>query len=106
MKKLISLCLIGLISPINLNAQNHAWDLRECCSYAVEHNISIKQRENNREQRALQLSTAKNQRLPDLNASASESFSFGRGLTLDNESSLAICWSKRSPSGDVKITSS
>ena len=61
-----------------------AWDLRECCTYAVEHNISIKQRENNREQRELQLSTAKNSRLPDLNASASESFSFGRGLTLDN----------------------
>jgi outer membrane protein len=60
------------------------WDLRECCTYAVEHNISIKQRQNNCEQRALQLSTARNSRLPDLNASASESFSFGRGLTLDN----------------------
>ena len=60
------------------------WTLRQCADYAVEHNISIKQRENNREQRELQLSTARNQRLPDLNASASESFSFGRGLTLDN----------------------
>ena len=71
-----------LFSPAG--AQTLAWDLRECCTYAVEHNISIKQRENSREQRELQLSTARNQRLPDLNASASESFSFGRGLTLDN----------------------
>ena len=71
-----------LIVPVG--AQTHAWDLRECCNYAVEHNINIKQRENSREQRELQLSTAKNSRLPDLNGSASESFSFGRGLTLDN----------------------
>ena len=70
-----------IFSPI---VAQTAWDLRECCTYAVEHNISIKQRENNREQRELQLSTAKNSRLPDLNVSASESFSFGRGLTLDN----------------------
>ena len=60
------------------------WSLRQCADYAVAHNISIKQRENNREQRAIQLSTSRNSRLPDLSASASESFSFGRGLTLDN----------------------
>jgi outer membrane protein len=61
-----------------------SWTLRQCADYAVEHNISIKQQDNQRKQRDLQLSTAKNSRLPDLNASASESFSFGRGLTLDN----------------------
>ena len=60
------------------------WTLRDCCTYAIEHNISIRQQENRRDQQALQLSTAKNSRLPDLSASASESFSFGRGLTLDN----------------------
>ncbi len=70
-----------IFSPI---VAQTAWDLRECCTYAVEHNISIKQRENSRDQQALRLSTAKNSRLPDLSASASESFSFGRGLTLDN----------------------
>ena len=84
MKKLLVSLLFAAILPQHTIAQTHAWDLRECCTYAVEHNISIKQRENNREQRELQLSTAKNSRLPDLNASASESFSFGRGLTLDN----------------------
>ena len=84
MKKLLVSLLFAAILPQQTIAQTRAWDLRECCTYAVEHNISIKQRENNREQRELQLSTAKNSRLPDLNASASESFSFGRGLTLDN----------------------
>ena len=61
-----------------------SWTLRQCCDYAIEHNISIKQQDNQCKQRELQLSTAKNSRLPDLSASASESFSFGRGLTLDN----------------------
>ena len=61
-----------------------SWTLRQCADYAVEHNISIKQKDNQRKQRDIQLSTAKNSRLPDLSASASESFSFGRGLTLDN----------------------
>ena len=84
MNKLLPTLLFAAVLPQYTIAQTHAWDLRECCTYAVEHNISIKQRENNREQRELQLSTAKNSRLPDLNASASESFSFGRGLTLDN----------------------
>ena len=84
MKKLLISLLFAVVLPQHTTAQTHTWDLRECCTYAVEHNISIKQRENSREQREFQLSTAKNARLPDLNASASESFSFGRGLTLDN----------------------
>ena len=84
MKKLLVSLLFAAILSQQTTAQTHAWDLRECCTYAVEHNINIKQRENSREQRELQLSTARNSRLPDLNGSASESFSFGRGLTLDN----------------------
>jgi outer membrane protein len=66
-----------------LSAQQ-SWTLRQCADYAIKHNISIKQKDNQRKQRDIQLSTAKNSRLPDLNATASESFSFGRGLTLDN----------------------
>lgn len=66
------------------NAQSRQWTLRECCDYAVAHNISIKQTDNQRRQRELQLSTARNSRLPDLSANASENFSFGRGLTAEN----------------------
>lgn len=83
MKKLLLLVVYTAILSQSTRAQS-PWTLRQCADYAVEHNISIKQRENSREQRELQLSTAKNSRLPDLNGSASESFSFGRGLTLDN----------------------
>ncbi|MBR2242796.1 MAG: TolC family protein, partial [Prevotella sp.] len=48
------------------------------------HNIQVKQQEVSRMQRELDVNTAKNSRLPDLSASASESFSFGRGLTAQN----------------------
>ena len=67
-----------------VSAQPRQWSLRECCDYAVEHNISIKQQENQRRQQELQLSTAKNSRLPDLSGSVGQNFSFGRGLTAEN----------------------
>ena len=72
-----------LFTLLPLNAQQ-PWTLEQCIDYAVTHNISIKQYENRQRQQELQLSTARNNRLPDLNASASENFSFGRGLTSDN----------------------
>ena len=81
--RLVFCCMTATLLTLPAGAQT-PWTLRQCADYAVEHNISIKQRENNREQRANQLSTARNSRLPDLSASASESFNFGRGLTLDN----------------------
>lgn len=69
--------------PASVLAQQQ-WSLRQCIDYAVEHNIQVKQREVSRMQRELDVNTAKNSRLPDLSASASESFSFGRGLTAQN----------------------
>lgn len=87
MKKMILIGLVGLISPMSLcslSAQPRQWTLRECCDYAVAHNITIKQQENQCRQREIQLSTARNQRLPDLSGSVSQNFSFGRGLTADN----------------------
>ena len=60
------------------------WTLPECIDYAIEHNISLKQRENTRRQNEVSLNTAKNSRLPDLNAGVSESLGFGRSLGMDN----------------------
>ena len=70
--------------PLTSGAQSKLWSLRECCDYAVEHNISIKQQENQRRQQELQLSTAKNARLPEVSGSVGQNFSFGRGLTYEN----------------------
>jgi len=77
--------LIALITlPLPAAAQQRQWSLRECCDYAVANNISIKQQENQCRQQEIQLSTAKNSRLPDLSGSVGQNFSFGRGLTADN----------------------
>ena len=83
MKKVIILVILVQLVRLDVLAQAPR-TLRQCADYAITHNISIKQKENQRKQREIQLSTSRNSRLPDLNASASESFSFGRGLTLDN----------------------
>lgn len=61
-----------------------AWDLRQCINYAIEHNINIKLQENNVKNQEVSLSTSKNSRLPNLQASANESLGFGRGLTGNN----------------------
>ncbi len=87
MKKLLltaSMIVVGSLVSLPTSAQTREWSLRECCDYAVEHNISIKQQGNQRRQQELKLSTAKNSWLPDLNGSVSESFNFGRALTSDN----------------------
>ena len=72
-----------LFTFLPLSAQRQ-WSLRECCDYAISHNISIKQQQNLCRQQEIQLSTAKNSRLPDVNGSLGQNFSFGRGLTADN----------------------
>ncbi len=84
MKKASFLVLCAATLSQLAMAQQKQWSLRECCDYAVEHNITIKQQENQCRQQEIQLSNAKNQRLPDLSGSASQNFSFGRGLTAEN----------------------
>ena len=84
MKRIIFLAVLAVLAKLDVLAQDKQWSLRECCDYAVEHNISIKQQENQCRKQELQLSTSKNSRLPDLSASMGQNFSFGRGLTADN----------------------
>ena len=72
-----------LMSPIAVQAQQK-WTFRQCIDYAVEHNLKIKQQTLTRQQRELDVDNARHARLPDLSGSASENFSFGRGLTAQN----------------------
>ena len=60
------------------------WSLTDCIQHALAHNLNIKQQQDNVQQQQIQLSTSRNSRLPDLNGSVSENFSFGRALTSDN----------------------
>ena len=78
----LSLWMLSLLAAPSYAQQT--WSLKQCIDHAVEHNLQIKQKDIARQQRELDVSTAKNSRLPDLNASASENMSFGRGLTAQN----------------------
>lgn len=74
-----------LMAAISAGAQTgHAWSLRECIDYALKHNITVKQQDVTKQQREIDISTAKNSRLPDVSATASQNWSFGRGLTSEN----------------------
>ena len=84
MKQLFLIVFLGILGVLGIQAQEKQWSLRECCDYAVAHNISIKQQENQCRQQELQLSTAKNARLPEVSGSVGQNFSFGRGLTYEN----------------------
>lgn len=77
--------ILSSLFPASLSSQTvREWSLQECVSYALSHNLSIRQQEDNVQLQKIQLSTARNSRLPNLSGSAGESFSFGRALTSDN----------------------
>ena len=83
MKKNVVLTVLVLLGSLDCLAQKQ-WTLRECAEYALSHNIGIQQKDLTRQQGEVRLSTAKNSRLPDLTGTIGETFSFGRGLTMDN----------------------
>ncbi|MBP1614071.1 MAG: TolC family protein [Bacteroidetes bacterium] len=71
---------VGL-APIATHAQE-AWSLRQCIDYAIEHNVSVLQTQNTAEQQKVDVNTKKWARLPNLNGSGGEGFSWGRTSTL------------------------
>ncbi|MDR1090894.1 MAG: TolC family protein [Prevotella sp.] len=76
MKKLIVSCSLFCIC-LCIQAQKK-WTLRECVDYAVENNIELRQQALNVKSSEINLSTSKNDRLPNLNAGVGQSFSFGQ----------------------------
>ena len=82
-KNIIMTSALMILFTANATAQEK-WDLEKCITHAIENNLSIKQQEASKEQSAVELSTAKWSRLPDLNGSTSHSFNFGRSIQADN----------------------
>lgn len=60
------------------------WTLDSCISYAITHNINVRQQRVAVTNAEYQVTEAKDQFLPTLSGQASQQFSFGRGLTADN----------------------
>ena len=65
-------------------AKDSPWTLDSCISYALTHNVEVRQRINAARQGELAVREAKDRVLPNLSGYGSENFSFGRGLTADN----------------------
>ena len=82
MRKLLTLILIGATATGTDAAE--LWSLDSCINYAISHNLTIRSRQNDVTQAELSVTEAKDRFLPTLDAGASQSFNFGRGLTSDN----------------------
>lgn len=100
MKKQIISCSLLLVCLCS-QAQNK-WTLRQCVDYAVENNIELKQQSLDVKNSEINLSTSKNSRLPDLNASMGQSFNFGRS-TLGTNVSEAVNSSRSSFSVSTSV---
>ncbi|MBQ0044567.1 MAG: TolC family protein [Bacteroidales bacterium] len=83
MKRIFTASIL-LASSLIAGAQPREWTLAECIGHALENNITIQQSAINVESKEVAVSSAKNRRLPGVSGSASQNFSFGRGLTADN----------------------
>ena len=79
-----NICILLAACTVFPSFAQEQWDLRKCIDYAVEHNLSIKQKEAAQDKSAVDLNTAQWSRLPNLNGSAGQSFNFGRALQSDN----------------------
>ena len=76
--------IIYLAGIENIQAQQKRWTLSECIDYAVVHNIEVKQSRNQVLSLKVQKNSLQNSFLPDLNAGASQNFTYGRSLNQNN----------------------
>ena len=82
-RNLYILAIASLLSGNYVFAQDAVkqWSLEECIQYAIEHNIDLKQKEQEQESRKVDLHTSKYSWLPALNGSLGQSFQFGRSTS-------------------------
>ncbi|HPM10279.1 MAG TPA: TolC family protein [Paludibacter sp.] len=72
-----------LLTTLAVKSQT-VFTLQQCIDTALYHNRNIKQQELNRQSREIAYEQARMNLLPNLNASAGQSFTLGRSLTADN----------------------
>lgn len=85
MKTAISTITILAASSLMLQgAEPEVWTLDQCIDYAVENNLTVKMRENSVTSAELSVTDAKSRFLPNVSASAGQSWNLGRGLTSEN----------------------
>ena len=83
-RKTMLAALVLTLPAAGASAQQEPWTLDRCIEYAVENNISIQQFRLRAEDQDVKLNTARNSRLPNLNAGLGGSFGFGRTIGENN----------------------
>lgn len=81
MNKILLLGCLSLSALAGQAQETERWSLRRCIDHAIGHNITVLQSANAAEQSAVEVSTAKWARLPNLSGSASQSWNWGRTQT-------------------------
>ena len=98
----IALVMLIVTGSIGLRAQQKAWTLEECISYALQNNIQIKQQEITTEYQQSTLDLSKLSLLPTVNGSASHDYSFNRAL---NQATYEVVEGKRTQSNNFYVGS-
>lgn len=70
--------IFSLMTVCVTTQAQESWTLRQCIDYAIEHNINVLQTANAADQSAVDVNSAKWARLPNLNGSAGQAWSWGR----------------------------
>lgn len=76
--------IIASALPAIIAVAQTPWTLEQCVDYAVSHNLTVKARELETEAGKLTLTEARDRVLPTVDAGASQTWNFGRGLTAAN----------------------
>lgn len=76
------IALMAVLTACGCSAET--WTLDRCIAYALDNNLTVKTRQADIMSGELEVTAAKDRHLPNLSANASQSFSYGRGLTSDN----------------------
>lgn len=82
MKKFVLFLLAGLM--VQLATAQRVMTLQQCVDTALQRNRSVKQQEIARQSRQIDYEQARQNLLPNLNASVGQNYTFGRSLTADN----------------------
>ncbi|MEA4985953.1 Toluene efflux pump outer membrane protein TtgC [bioreactor metagenome] len=83
MKKLLYIGVLMLLATLNMSAKK-IYTLQQCVDTALQNNRNVKQQDFNRQSKAIAYEQARMDLLPNLNASAGQSFMLGRSLIADN----------------------
>lgn len=84
MKHILSVTVASFLICMSAGAQApKQWTLEECIRYAIEHNIDLKQIQQEQQSREVDLNTSKYSWLPDLNAGVNQNLGFGRSQSKD-----------------------